>query len=100
MVTFVYFTEEQKRQAKMWTWRHTCSDGEKNCSHPDGKNAWRRSEYTIRGNEWFDHETQTGGIRLIFSASTTRCLPGSRTGTAGRTSGTDASGSEKERYAA
>lgn len=26
----------------MWTWRHTCSDGEKNCSHPDGKNAWRQ----------------------------------------------------------
>ena len=39
---------------------------EHNCKQDTGKTPGLRPGVTIRGNEWFDHETQTGGHPIDF----------------------------------
>ena len=67
MGTFIYFTEEQKRQAnKVDLAEFLQRQGEKLL--PSGRDYRLDSDHsvTIRGSEWFDHETQTGGHAIDF----------------------------------
>ena len=67
MGTFIYFTEEQKRQAnKVDLAEFLRRQGEKLL--PSGRDYRLDSDHsvTIRGSEWFDHETQTGGHAIDF----------------------------------
>ena len=67
MGTFIYFTEEQKRQANEVDLAEFLQrQGEKIL--PSGRDYRLDSDHsvTIRGSEWFDHETQTGGHAIDF----------------------------------
>ena len=67
MGTFIYFTEEQKRQAnEVDLAEFLRRQGEKLL--PSGRDYRLDSDHsvTIRGSEWFDHETQTGGHAIDF----------------------------------
>ena len=67
MGTFIYFTEEQKRQANEVDLAEFLQrQGEKLL--PSGRDYRLDSDHsvTIRGSEWFDHETQTGGHAIDF----------------------------------
>ena len=73
MGTFVYFTDERKRQAndvdlEAYLLRR------RSCSPLDGKNAWRQivaSRSAATSGSTMRHRPV--GIRLTFSASTTTC---------------------------
>ena len=67
MGTFIYFTEDQKRQAnEVDLAEFLRRQGEKLL--PSGRDYRLDSDHsvTIRGSEWFDHETQTGGHVIDF----------------------------------
>lgn len=67
MGTFIYFTEEQKHQANEVDLAEFLQrQGEKLL--PSGRDYRLDSDHsvTIRGSEWFDHETQTGGHAIDF----------------------------------
>ena len=67
MGTFIYFTENQKRQAnEVDLAEFLRRQGEKLL--PSGRDYRLDSDHsvTIRGSEWFDHETQTGGHAIDF----------------------------------
>ena len=67
MGTFVYFTEEQKRQANDVNLEaYLLRRGEKLLPSGREKRLASDRSVTIRGNEWFDHETQTGGHPIDF----------------------------------
>lgn len=67
MGTFVYFTEEQKRQANdVDLEAYLLRRGEKLLSSGREKRLASDRSITIRGNEWFDHETQIGGHSVDF----------------------------------
>ena len=67
MGTFVYFTEEQKRQANdVDLEAYLLRRGEKLLSSGREKRLASDRSVTIRGNEWFDHEAQAGGHPIDF----------------------------------
>lgn len=67
MGTFVYFTEEEKRQANAVNLEvYLLRRGETLLPAGREKRLASDRSITIRGSEWFDHETQTGGHPIDF----------------------------------
>ena len=67
MAKYIHFTEEEKRQANEADLVHfLLQQGEKSASSGREKRLALRSQYTIRGNEWYDHATDQGGYAIDF----------------------------------
>ena len=67
MGEFIYFTEEQKRQAsEVDLESFLACRGEKMIPSGHEKRLCSDHSVTIRGNTWFDHETQKGGGPVSF----------------------------------
>lgn len=75
MSTYIHFTDEQKRQAnEVDLEEFLARRGEKLLPSGRDKRLARDRSITIRGNEWFDHETHEGGhaislVQKIYNSS-------------------------------
>ncbi|MCI1965139.1 MAG: DUF3991 and toprim domain-containing protein [Oscillospiraceae bacterium] len=67
MGKYIHFTEEEKRQANNVDLEHfLCKQGE--TLLPSGREKRLKSDHsiTVRGNEWYDHATEKGGLAIDF----------------------------------
>ena len=74
MREFIFFTDEQKRRANAVVLEDfLLRRGERLISSDRDKRLASNHSVTIRGSEWFDHDTQQGGHAIDFVRMYDRC---------------------------